>query len=357
VTLWDNGEKINRRQNGKDILTLSLETCLPGAIEELMETAQLSLPPAEPCSRALERRGARAVAQVLDRAGEERFFSAAESFRREMRAKARAQVLYEGIMRALGYARNKQSFQELAAKVPLSTIEALSQETSPDQSSSLLQALLLGTAGLLPSQRRRGKGGEEEPAKELERLWHSLGGGKRMDEDSWRLFRVRPVNFPTRRLVAVSHLLAACREDGLFSTMLRLVSRAAAGDPRAMERGLLVTTGGYWAEHYDFGKATGRRMPALIGRGRAREIGVNILLPFFFSWAEGSSWSQLREKVLHLYRSYPPLMENHLLRRMAQRLWGEPAPRLSLTACQQQGLLQLHRAFCLPRKCAECPLG
>jgi hypothetical protein len=72
------------------------------------------------------------------------------------------------------------------------------------------QARLMGTAGLLPSQCgqwHRASGISREWVDKLEKVWSSLRQTEVMSERDWRLFKVRPNNFPTRRIAAVSYLL------------------------------------------------------------------------------------------------------------------------------------------------------
>ena len=65
-----------------------------------------------------------------------------------------SQVLYQGIMGALGYTKNKIPMIELARRMPLSRlIAAASAEIPDDECLARYQALLLGMAGLLPSPR------------------------------------------------------------------------------------------------------------------------------------------------------------------------------------------------------------
>ena len=60
------------------------------------------------------------------------------------------------------------------------------------------------------------------------------------------------------------------------------------------------------------GSAQGER--AIIGRGRAREVVVNIVLPFAYAWAEANQQSELAEQALALYRGYPPSGGNEITR-------------------------------------------
>jgi len=111
------------------------------------------------------------------------------------------QVLFRGMMRALGYAKNTKPFENLADRMPLNSIESR-EGLAPKQ------ALLLGTAGLLPSQRQQGELAKEKEVQELEQIWQSAGKKvKTMRESDWNLSHIYPNNSPVRRIVALSYLL------------------------------------------------------------------------------------------------------------------------------------------------------
>jgi hypothetical protein len=291
------------------------------------------------------------MVQLLDKVGEERFCSQAEQFKVELETSEAGQVLYEGIMVALGYAKNKKPFQQLARRLPLSTLEELDHPQA-------VQALLFGVAGLLPEQRCKRDKESEGWVRELEYLWHSFGIRETMAAAEWRFFRVRPENFPTRRIAAASYLLTTYRKDGLLNSMLRLVGQAHPQQSyRELEQGLIVKTDGYWATHFDFGVEV-RPSPTLIGRGRAREIAVNVLLPFPFAWAETTSQTWLKEQSLNIYRNYPPLGRNWITRHMERQLFGEVGHKSAInSARRQQGLIHLYKNFCTERRCNQCPLA
>lgn len=358
VVMWQSGESVSYRQDGEAIPVISLNSYLKKPIEELVQETQLPLTSAEPCSQAVKHLGTAAVATLLDKAGEERFYSRSKYFAAELGHKDRGQVLYEGIMEALGYARNKQSFRTLAQKLPLSMIEELSYNETFSQCTLMLQALLLGAAGLLPQQRSQETMQGEKWVNKMERLWLSWEREPLMRESDWYLFRVRPENFPARRLAAASILLARYRKDGLLDNMLRLINQSLPPHGhKKVEQALEVATSGYWAEHFDCGMTTKRRTPHLIGQNRAGEIAVNILLPFFFAWSEVASEPWLGERVVKLYRSYPVLGDNRLTRQMKRQMSEDNNHRLVNSAQRQQGLIHLYKTFCLERRCPHCPLG
>jgi hypothetical protein len=134
-------------------------------------------------------------------------------------------------------------------------------------------------------------------------------------------------------------------EEGLLEGVLRLVSESRL-DYERLEAAFTVDAPGSGAD--------GER--ALIGRGRAREVVVNIVLPFAFARAEASGEPALAQQALSLYRGYPAAGENEVTRRLAGLL-GVKASAPVNSAQRQQGLLHLDKTFCRPRRCGECPVA
>lgn len=344
VVLWDDGAAATL-QNGKAVPTLALLPWL-GSLEEVRRWAGRSQGRGEPCRQAASYLGDALLGRLLDQAGEQRFHLKAAHFREGIGNGQAAQVLYQGLMGALGYAKNKERFQELACRLPLSVLQSAVQGLPGERRLSLLQSLLLGTAGLLPSQ--RGRESPEEVA-ELDRLWHSHAGSIVLSDRHWRLFRVRPGNHPTRRLVAASYLLSRFLDQGLPQSVLRLV----LGGLHCLEQGFVISAQGYWAGHFDFGCRIGN--PSLIGRGRARDIVVNVVLPFAWAWAQVGGEPELERNAWELYRRHPRLAENAITRGMARLLLGR-CRWMPCSAQRQQGLLHLFHSFCREGNCAQCPV-
>jgi len=236
-------------------------------------------------------------------------------------------------MGALGYTKNKEQFEELACCLPLAVLEGCCRGKPPQDQVASLRALLLGMAGLLPHDDEEG------------RARCCLGDREPMSPPRWHLFRVRPENHPARRLTGAAYLLARFMDEGLLEGVLRLVEESRS-DIGRLEAGFMVGAEGY--------SQSGER--ALIGQGRAREIVVNIALPFAFAWAGAGSQVSLSEQALWLYRVYPRSGGNEITRGLT-KLLGSKASALVDSARRQQGLLHLDGTFCHPRCCADCPLA
>ena len=109
----------------------------------------------------------KALGGLLDRAGDERFLAKSSGMKMEMEAQRADEVLYQGLMEALGYADNRRPFRDLARRAPMQRLTSLIREP-PHTRLLAIQALLLGVSGLLT---RLDSGG---PERELRALWRHL---------------------------------------------------------------------------------------------------------------------------------------------------------------------------------------
>ncbi|MCK4863470.1 MAG: DUF2851 family protein, partial [Dehalococcoidales bacterium] len=221
------------------------------------------------------------------------------------------------------------------------------------------QARLAGMAGLLPSQRAgsyRMAGIADNWSARLEQVWADCREATTMSENDWHFFKVRPGNLPTRRIAAMCHLLLRYKSEGMLAGLIGRLGEATIDTGcREMERALLVTTGSRGGVCGDFGLAGGSSLPALLGRGRAADIVVNVLLPFATAWGQANERPGLAAKAVEIYRHYPVLADNTLERHMVNQLGI--GRYLVSTARRQQGLLHIYKTMCSQGKCRDCPVG
>ncbi len=160
----------------------------------------------------------------LGAAGEEWFADRRARMRRALERAPEEEVLYREILVALGYKHNKAAMAELARRCPLGALE--------------------GEAGAIEARLR--------------------GAAAGMPPAMWRLRSVRPANHPWRRLSGMARFLGAAREEGLARG---LAARAASLEAMAA-----------WLDPDGTG---------LIGPARAREIALNVFVPFLGEEAWG----------------------------------------------------------------------
>jgi hypothetical protein len=111
---------------------------------------------------------------------------------------------------------------------------------------------------------------------------------------------------------------------------------------------------GFWLERADFDRPLGRPARHLIGDERAQQLAVNVALPWALAVAQRRALSWLTARIAAVYAALPASPLNQVEREMVAQLGGLPG--LKLDARRQQGLLHLHHAGCLPRRCEGCPV-
>lgn len=283
----------------------------------------------------------RQLERALDEAGDRRFLRKASAMMARMRDGEAREVLYASLLEALGYSRNRGPMLRLARGLPLGTMRSLVGDR-PDPLSP--EALLLGAAGLLPSQRGlmllTPEGAER--AAELSERWRAAGFRPVLAPGDWDRAGIRPQNSPLRRLAGAGAILARHWREGLQQALLNLSDSGSAADIR---RAFQVEAEGFWAAHLDFHRPA-CRAPALVGAGRAGEMLVNILLPYLYATAHLTGNAALGHRALELYRGAPPCPDNEVTREvkalMAASKGGCPVVN---SARRQQGLIHVYRVL------------
>jgi hypothetical protein len=337
-------------ENGHSVPTLALHKTPPP-----VEKSGFTLFRITCCGSNIKRDN---IPGVLDAAGEQRFQSRAAGFQAVTSPGEAEQALYRGIMAALGYVKNKQPMAELACRMPLRGLESMVTAEMPVTGYlAVCQAMLLGAAGLLTSQRvpRREEGANERRLSGLERLWLAAGDIATMSESDWQFFRVRPGNLPARRIIAMSYLLLRFRKEGLLNGLISKLDEVSVDSgQRKLEEVFIINSGECTGKNTGSGQLLVSSGTALLGRDRAADIVINVFLPFAVAWGRVNARPELAEKAMAIYRRYPPLASNTLQRHMNRQLGIDN--KMANTARRQQGLLHLFKTFCSLGACQDCPL-
>ena len=250
------------------------------------------------------------VSELLDRAGDQRFLAKSAGFALEMERADADETLYGAIMEALGYSANRKPFRDLARMVPVSRLTALRREP-PSTRLLAIKAIFFRAAGLATPPAE---------AQQLKALLRRLPRTPTMAPGSWRLTGVRPANHPATRLTGAAYLFDRYVESGLGRGIERDV---AGGGPAYLVNRLTVRP--------------------FIGTSRAREIGVNVVLPYIHALAGMKRDPERQLRCLEMYRAFPKLADNGITREMRRLLSAEGRCVKIKGARRQQGLIQLYR--------------
>ncbi|MHB8520238.1 MAG: DUF2851 family protein [Limisphaerales bacterium] len=268
-----------------------------------------------------------------------------KAFRHHARARQVGwdQTLWEGLFRALGYKHNVWPMQRLAELVfPLA-------QRPPRLSAFALQAVLLGVGNLLPDDLTRPSAGGDAY---LRRVWDHWW---RVREEFaeiifprrlWRFSGLRPANHPQRRLALAAHWLAnrqlvSAKLEEWFTAPLPRSKWGAT-----LREVLQVERDDFWSWHWTL---RSRRLPApqpLLGAARVTDLGMNVVLPWFWMRSVAGKNDALRRIAEERYLGWPKGQDNTVLRLARQRLLSGAPARSVRSAAGQQGLIQIVRDFC-----------
>lgn len=309
------------------------------------------------CCPALRKEAPERVASLLEAAGEERFRGRSESFLKRLGPGGLDQLIYEGLMEALGYSQNSHAFLSLARKLPWEVLQESRKGLSPEDRFGTAQTLLLAASGLTPCEEKKSAPLSGEARAYLEKIRAG---------ETWNLAGCRPFNRPEVRLAGIAALMERFEEKGPFRFFMDKIPRGTntKGNHwkrinREMVRALTVDASrDFWSSRPAFTGKKSYKPRSLIGRGRAAVILVNAVFPVLLAGAAVTGDTVLEEAVRALYFHFPLLPENSVQKFMNTYLLGERYQRSSLvnSARRQQGLIHVYKKFCAANEkgCLDC---
>lgn len=337
VVMWHDTSRPTVLQNGCEVPILAICGHVRAPADAWWPDAvRLPNGTAIPCHGVAQRLSEQAIATLLDSAGDSRFLSKADKFREQLERTNAAQVLFESMMTALGYAKNKEPFLELSRRLPVRVLESLvaSLGDMPEQQMRHhISSLMISVAGLADAGRNAIPAFQRNTEMESVRV-----AGYQVDVMSpheWELFRVRPNNSPARRLAAMSCLLVRYRRVGLLRGMLDLMTDSSSTTKSGLLRTELSTAG--------------------VGPDRTDDIIVNVLLPFVLAFWTHSGLPEYGADALSSYHAHSRLPVNCVEKHMIAQL--DLDRRLLNSARRQQGLIHIYSTMCAASECCTCLLG
>ena len=330
-----------RRSDGRIVPVAVIEPN-PALLEILQERPlDWNLVGGEICAETVARDDPAAIRAALWQLGDQRLGEKVTQLSARLDHELPAELLFELIMDALGYSANREPLRLLAARMPTGVVDALLATVEPGDRFSLAAGLLFGAGGYLPMTPADAALAHCSPAAiaRIEHFWASHGGPwhhDRLSPSRWNRTRVRPANHPVVRLSMAAALLCNTFE-GFMATIVETVR--AGDDPVA----LLMTR----SRHGDLSG---------MGQGRAIAIVANAVLPLLIALAEANGDPDLSECASHCWEHLEAGEPNQITRRAMKQVAG--SMRLGpIGERGMQGLIQLDRRFCQPRRCLECSIA
>lgn len=257
------------------------------------------------------------------------------------------QILYEHVAAGLGYAPNADAMTMLAERVPIDLVRSLGDPLDRE-------ALLLGTAGLLPAP---------PDLVDADRVTADYTMGLReryerllcqhpiepMRALQWNYARLRPANFPPLRIAQLAALIEPGRlfhADPLTSLLGALTSDDAAA---ALRSHLEASPSPFWETHVRLDRRC-KPHTAALGRSRIDVLMVNAVAPVLLLYAQRTHDADLKDAVYNLLEHLPAASDR------VTRLFSTLGLRAH-SAFTSQGMHELYRAHCAEARCLQCPIG
>lgn len=330
----DRDDEPIKRRNGETIPQMQM-SCTPDfhlRYSALVDRADRDLP----CAQTIREMPPVYLSDWLDSLAFERLYDKTDRIGRllERFGSDWESVAYVVLARCLGFGINGEPFERLALSLPMMFIARHSDSLMS------VEALMFGQSGLTDNVEHP----DDYTARliaEYDFMAHKFGL-KKPQSLGWKMSRMRPANFPHRRIA----ILAAIMHRGwrLMSRILEIENVEQATELLSAE----LT--GYWTTHYTFGAASAGA-PTSMSRSSVTGLIINAVVPLQHAYAMAHKDTALADRAVELLQSLPP--EHNAIVDMFIHAAGL---RLS-SAFATQSVIQLRRAYCEPRKCLYCRIG
>lgn len=333
--VWQHDAPVTRR-DGTLIPTLSLaprtDLALLGRYQSLLDARDPI-----PCTPQFGRASELAKLSMLDRALMQRLQSKAETVTQIFRKTENdwEETAWQVLARAFGFKLNAEPMERLAQALPLKLLQKHRGNVLQ------LEALLFGTAGLLPGA----EAADDYAARlrvEFEFLQkkYSLANPP-LGEHEWKFLRLRPAGFPTVRLAQLAALL---NHHPHFFALLTQTDSA-----ETLRNALNRRQSDYWQRHYVWGKPAAKPVPDL-GAEALHSVLINAAVPLLAAYARERDQPQFLAKAIQF------LEESPAEKNSVTAEWRALGLRVK-SAFDSQGALEWYARFCTPRQCFRCNVG
>jgi hypothetical protein len=280
---------------------------------------------------------------ILLTLGMKRFKRKCKRFSAELYSSDFSQVIYEGILEALGYAKNKATFLKLAKNLSYQTLQSLSSFC--DNPDDLFAIFIIASA--LDSQRFKFDFFTKDLYERINKIKSVISpylGNQLVEGGEWNFFRIRPFNHPIVRMWQISPFLFSTFETSLINKVVNIFS---------VPENTSLTPADAQQSFYALITNETEEKNRSIGRSRANDILANIVFPVCWVYGKTLGYDSLMHTIEQIYLTFPKLAENYITRFVKARLKNKIMQnRINLPV--QQGMIQLYYEFCNHFECKNC---
>lgn len=195
------------------------------------------------------------------------------------------EALYREIMLSLGYPKNKVQFLELALILPFNEIRKFKNQ-------KMIERALLHRAGFIELN---------------DELTPDFDYSLRMDKSVWDYKKIRPVNYPEKRISSISHFLEIVIFEGIVKFFFNRIEKVLQPKLSPSDAKNCVS------RIMDFPK---------MGIQRKQEIFFNIILPFFIAYLSENN-HRIKDFLYDIFDKHPYLNDNSITKKFKKSFRDE----------------------------------
>jgi hypothetical protein len=276
---------------------------------------------------------------ILSLHGRQRFMGKVRRFNAALSFSNFDQILYEGMMEAAGYDKNKLNLLQLAQSV---TFADLKDWHERNMDCVAMISILSSSSGLLGKSKNRL---ENVLYESLMKAYELQAFHARKVNIDWQLFRIRPGNHPMFRLIMLSEFIHTCLKDGLLNRFLHEV-----------ERGNTMPADRYKRFSKLFSTATDLNLlkAKSLGKTVINNIFLNIYLPIMYLYAQKMNDAAMAISLMESWEAFGALEENYVTRFMCRHINPSQVSSVNKRSLYQQGLIDIFYRTCRYHLCEQC---
>ncbi len=338
VVLNHNGElPQTQKENGEWVDILQMRYQLSEEIQKLLRDYQDQ--PSNKTSSFCDRLSAldnEHLQSILYQHGIQRFEGKVKRYNASLVFSDFDQLLYEGLMEAAGYDKNKLNMLQLAQSIPYASLKSWKQS---GMTLYELQGILACSSGLLA---KAGKILQPDQTEQIKSAYEKQPYYARNLSLDWQLFRIRPASHPLPRLLKIATFLFDHLDTGLLNGFLNRVEADAVGSAKRFTL--------YKQAFHQPDKEQN------LGNTMLENSYLNIYLPLMYLYARKTAQSALAASLKTSWREFKPLADNFILRYMSLKINPSQHKILHGKSLFQQGMIDIYYRYCRYHQCPECKM-
>lgn len=293
------------------------------------------------CSSFFESLTDRELFRFLEDAGLERMQIKSEKILKNMIRYGMGESFLMALFDFTGFGRNREAFQELGKRI----LEHSREERERD-----FEVILWGESGLLPDlSSTKLPPDAEDYARKIWGNWWKLFPESR-EPLPW-IRDSRPLNSLERRIAMTAAFFRKFTQNPLPGFVNEIMLSSAKDSAEKFLESIQIHDP-FWDQHTGFKTAPLKNKAALLGKSRALEYIINVIVPAARAYALVRRDAGMLSSVEKFYLSLPKMESNRTLKIMNERCFGV-RKNVFATAAAMQGVIHIFRTYC-ERNAFDC---